>query len=103
MDQPKLSSIYTRTVVRLEVLQPLVVGDLMRIQSILVCGTTVLPGTKAVNGGFRWVVKVVPNESNSGDAQVFEGDVSFSTESEAQDEAAWQAEVIAHSIVDALH
>jgi hypothetical protein len=75
----------------------------MRIKSILVCGTTILPGTKAVKGGFRWVVKVVPNEANSEDENVFEGNVSFSTESEALDEAAWQAEVIAHSLVDALH
>jgi len=73
----------------------------MRIRSILAGRITVVPETEEAGAGYRWVVLVKPNAATDDQTvKSFKGEVAFATSGDAEDEAAWQAELIAEAMID---
>jgi hypothetical protein len=75
----------------------------MKTESVFACGTNVVSATEAVERGFRWLVRVIPTGApDCGADGLYRGDVAFMSMADAQDEADWQAALIANSLVQVL-
>jgi hypothetical protein len=71
----------------------------MRVESILVGASSILPSAEKCGDGYRWVVRVVkPGDKGAPIVNVRRGDQIFPTAEQACDEAARQADIVARSL-----
>jgi hypothetical protein len=83
----------------IEVGRLVVTEEKMRVESILVGASSILPSAQECGDGYRWVVRVVkPGDDGAPVVSVRRGDQIFPTAEQARDEAARQADIVARSL-----